>query len=305
MRQASTGPDGLVVVDKPTAHTSHDVVARCRKILGTRKVGHSGTLDPDATGVLVLGVGRATRLLRFIQGLDKAYRARICFGVETDSLDASGKVLNRHEMPVTEDQVREVLSRFTGEIEQIPPMVSAIKVEGEPLYKRARRGEEIEREPRKLTIYELRLEQFAPGPYPEATVHVVCSSGTYIRSLAVDIATALGGTAHIGALRRLAVGPFDEAASHSLEEIEERAAIGALGEILLPPERSLPHLPFVDVDERVSEGVRHGMVFPASVFGDGMKSLDGPLAVFGPGHRLLAVYGPHHKGAKPLCVMAE
>lgn len=304
MTQTAKGPDGLLIVDKPVAHTSHDVVARCRKFLGTRKVGHSGTLDPDATGVLVLGAGRATRLLRFIQGLDKAYRATICFGVETDTLDASGKVLSRHEMPLTESQLQNVLPKFTGEIEQIPPMVSAIKVEGEPLYKRARRGEEIDREARKLRIYDLRLEQFSPGPYPEATIYVMCSSGTYVRSLAADIATALGGVAHLSALRRLAVGPFDEAISHTIEAIEMHAETGTMSEILLPLEESLPHLPSVEVGEEVAEGVRHGMVFPASVLSGRARSLDGPLAVFGPGRSLLAVYGPHHKGAKPLCVMA-
>lgn len=304
MTQAAQGPDGLLIVDKPVAHTSHDVVARSRKYLGTRKVGHSGTLDPDATGVLVLGAGRATRLLRFIQGLDKSYRATICFGVETDTLDASGKVLSRHEMPLTESQLQDVLPKFTGEIEQIPPMVSAIKVEGEPLYKRARRGEEIVREARKLKIYDLRLEQFSPGPYPEATIYVMCSSGTYVRSLAADIATALGGVAHLSSLRRLAVGPFDEAASHTIDEIEASAEAGTIGEILLPLEESLPHLQRVEVGEEVAEGVRHGMIFPASVLRGCAGSLDGPLAVFGPGPSLLAVYGPHHKGAKPLCVMA-
>lgn len=304
MTETANGPDGLLIVDKPAAHTSHDVVARCRKFLGTRKIGHSGTLDPDATGVLVLGVNRATRLLRFIQGLDKAYRATICFGVGTDTLDASGKVLSRCEMPLTEDQFRDVLPSFTGEIEQVPPMVSAIKVKGEPLYKRARRGEEIDREVRKLKVYDLRLEQFSPGPFPEATIYVMCSSGTYVRSLAVDIAMALGGVAHLSALRRLAVGPFDEMIAHTIEDIENHAEAGTICEILLPLEESLPHLPHVEVSEKVAEGVRHGMVFPASVLSGCAGSLDGPLAVFGPGRSLLAVYGPHHKGARPLCVMA-
>lgn len=305
MSAGSFAHEGLVIVDKPPAHTSHDVVARCRRLFKTRKVGHAGTLDPDATGVLVLGVGRATRLLRFVQGLDKAYRARICFGVGTDTLDSSGKVLSRHEMPISEAQLREVLGKFEGQIEQIPPMVSAIKVRGEPLYRRALRGEQIERQARKLTIYELRLEQFSPGLYPEAIVYVLCSSGTYVRSIAADLGVALGGSAHLGSLRRLAVGPFDESIACTLDELEEFAANKRISDSLISMEESLPHLPSVVVDEKTSEGVKHGMIFPASVLKKGAVTLGGPLAVFGPDRRLLAVYGPHRTGAKPLCVIAE
>lgn len=300
-----SSPTGLAIVDKPPAHTSHDVVARCRRIFKTRKVGHAGTLDPDATGVLLVGVGRVTRLLRFLQGLDKTYQATICFGVETDTLDASGQVLFRHELPITEEQLDSVLGRFRGTIEQIPPMVSAIKIEGEALYKKARRGETVERKPRTLTIRELVLEQFSPGSFPEATIRVTCSSGTYIRSLASDIGLALGGAAHLGTLRRLAVGSFDESAARTLDELEELASQGRAAEVLIPPEKMLPDLPGVAIEGDRVAGVLHGAVFPAEFLAAECPDATGPLAVYGPDMKLLAVYGPHRGGFKPLCVIGD
>src|SRR6476469_6238744 len=152
--------DGLVVVDKPPGWTSHDVVARMRKLYGQRRVGHAGTLDPDATGVLLVGLGRATRLLRYLQDAGKAYRARIVFGIATDTLDASGAVLERAEMPITREQLEQTLPAFVGDIEQVPPMVSAIKVGGRKLYELAREGIEIERKPRAVRIDRLDITDF-------------------------------------------------------------------------------------------------------------------------------------------------
>src|SRR5205085_5168052 len=212
--------DGLVIVDKPPAHTSHDVVARMRKLYGQRRVGHAGTLDPDATGVLLVGLGRATRLLRYLQGAGKSYRARMVFGVATDTLDASGAVLERAAMTLTVDQVAQAARAFVGEIEQIPPMVSAIKVDGRRLYELARAGEVVERAARPVRIDTLVVEDFVDGAYPEATIRIDCSSGTYVRTLAADLGTALGGCAHLRELRRLRVGSFEVEEAHTLDEIE-------------------------------------------------------------------------------------
>ncbi|HRW39594.1 MAG TPA: tRNA pseudouridine(55) synthase TruB, partial [Aquihabitans sp.] len=192
------GPDGLVVVDKPAGWTSHDVVAKSRGLLGTRKVGHAGTLDPDATGVLLLGVGRATKLLRYLSPLGKAYVGEVVLGVETSTLDAAGEVTATHDMAgTTLDDVRRAAGAFVGDIEQIPPMVSAVKVGGKRLHELARQGIEVERQPRPVTVHTLDV---LPGPEGEplvVTIAVSCSSGTYVRTLAADLGAALGGGAHL------------------------------------------------------------------------------------------------------------
>ena len=182
----------MVVVDKAAAWTSHDVVAKLRKVYRQRRVGHAGTLDPDATGVLLVGLGRATRLLRFLQDAGKGYRATIVFGVSTTTLDASGEVVDRRPMPIDQGDIEAVLPAFLGEIEQLPPMVSAVKVGGRRLHELARRGEEVERAPRRVRVDRIDVEAFEPGPYPAARVLVECSSGTYVRSLAADIGGRLG-----------------------------------------------------------------------------------------------------------------
>jgi len=290
--------DGLVVVDKPAAHTSHDVVARLRKLYGQRRVGHAGTLDPDATGVLLVGLGRATRLLRYLQDTGKSYRARIVFGVATDTLDASGAVLERAEMPLTQQQVEGAARAFVGDIEQIPPMVSAIKVDGRKLYELARAGETVARAARHVHIDELVVEDFVSGAYPEATVRVGCSSGTYVRTLAADLGTALGGCAHLGELRRLRVGSFGLDESHSLE------AIGADPEgVLLAPAAALRDLTAIVVDGEVRRAVAHGATFAAPTFlGDAGGA--GPFAVVDEHGELLAVYERRGAAVKPSVVVA-
>ena len=160
---------GLVVVDKPPGFTSHDSVAKLRKVYGQRRVGHAGTLDPDATGVLLVGLGRATRLLRFLQDTTKAYRGTVSFGVATTSLDASGDVLEQRPMPIARDDVETAARRFVGEIDQLPPMVSAVKIGGRRLHELARKGEDVERAPRRVHVSRLDVEEFEPGPYPQAT----------------------------------------------------------------------------------------------------------------------------------------
>jgi tRNA pseudouridine55 synthase len=288
--------EGLVVVDKPAGWTSHDVVARLRKIYGLRRVGHAGTLDPDATGVLLVGLGRATRLLRFLTETGKVYRGEVAFGVATDTLDAAGTETARQPMPaVTPADLDGVLPQFLGTIAQIPPMVSAIKIEGKRLHELARQGEVVERAPRTVRIDRIEVEAFTPGEYPRARLLVECGSGTYIRSLAADLGEALGGCAHLASLRRLQVGPFPVEEARTLEEIAESPE-----KVLLPLVEAVRHLARVDVDADTARGVSHGAVFPVTaIAGDDA----GPLAIVGPDGRLLALYEKGRAAARPLVVL--
>jgi tRNA pseudouridine55 synthase len=288
--------EGLVVVDKPAGWTSHDVVARLRRIYGLKRVGHAGTLDPDATGVLLVGLGRATRLLRFLAETGKVYRGEVAFGVATDTLDAAGIETGRGPMPaLTGDELAAVLPRFLGTIDQIPPMVSAIKVDGRRLHERARQGEVIERAPRTVRIDRIEIETFTAGDYPRAGLLVECGSGTYIRSLAADLGEALGGCAHLAWLRRLRVGPFPIEEARTLDQIAETPE-----EVLLPMVEAVRHLARVDVDGDTARGVSHGAVFPVTALGGDDP---GPLAVVGPDGRLLALYEKGRAAARPLVVL--
>lgn len=292
--------DGLVVVDKPAGWTSHDVVGKLRKIYGLRRVGHAGTLDPDATGVLLVGLGRATRLLRFLTDTGKVYRGEVAFGVATDTLDAAGAETARQPMPeATAADLEAVLPRFLGTIAQVPPMVSAIKVDGRRLHELARAGEVVEREPRTVRIDVIEIEAFTAGDYPRAQLLVECGSGTYIRSLAADLGEALGGCAHLAVLRRLRVGPFPVEEAHTLEAIAETPE-----KVLLPLVEAVRHLPRVDVDGETARGVGHGAVFPATALGQDVVGDDqGPFAVVGPDGGLLALYQKGRAAARPLVVL--
>jgi tRNA pseudouridine55 synthase len=287
--------DGLVVVDKPAGCTSHDVVAKLRKVYGQRKVGHAGTLDPDATGVLLVGLGRATRLLRYLSESGKAYEGRVVFGIATSTLDAAGEVLDQRPMPITRDDVERVLPRFLGDIEQLPPMVSAVKVGGRRLHELARAGEEVERVPRPVHVDRFEVVGFEPGAYPQAEIEVECGSGTYVRSLAADLGAALGGCAHLAALRRTRVGSFTLAEAHPLAEIEADPPAA-----VLPLATAMRDLERVDVDDEQARAVSHGVSFaPAalSVLGDG------PYALIGPDGALLAVYDTRGAALRPAVVV--
>jgi tRNA pseudouridine55 synthase len=290
--------DGLVVVDKAPQWTSHDVVAKLRGVYGQKRVGHAGTLDPDATGVLLVGLGRATRLLRFLQEAGKEYRGRVVFGVATDTLDASGAVLERAEMTITRDELAVAARAFVGDIEQVPPMVSALKVGGRRLYELARAGEEIERAARPVRIDELVVEEFEPGAYPEATIRVACSTGTYIRTLAADLGAALGGCAHLGSLRRLRVGSF------TLDEARPIEAVAADADAAVrPPTEAVRDLECVRVDAERARAVVHGATFAApALLGD--RDGAGPFAVVDEAGALLAVYERRGGGVKPSVVLA-
>ena len=269
---------GLVVVDKEAGWTSHDVVARVRKLFGQRRVGHAGTLDPDATGVLLVGVGRATRLLRFLTALEKSYTGEVVLGTATHSLDASGEVVGRWDMSsVTLDQVRAAAADLTGEIEQVPPMVSALKVEGRRLHALAREGVEVERAPRPVTVHRFEVSPAAePGVF---ALEVTCSSGTYVRSLAADLGTALGGGAHLRNLRRTAVGSFTEAEARPLSDLST--------DDLLTPGEALRDLEPVGITEEMARSVSHGLPLDRVPLG---ATGPGPFAVVDGGGRLLAVY---------------
>ncbi|MDX1620888.1 MAG: tRNA pseudouridine(55) synthase TruB [Nitriliruptorales bacterium] len=252
--------DGVLVVDKPSGMTSHDVVDVVRKAAGQRKVGHTGTLDPDATGVLVLCLGRATRLVRFLQSGEKTYTARAVLGVSTTSQDASGDVVTETDAShVTEQDVERALESFRGDIEQIPPMVSAVKVDGERLHHKARRGEVVEREPRSVTVHALDLEDFVGAtPHPEIAFRVTCSAGTYVRTLAHDLGEMLGVGAHLTELRRVANGPFTEGDAVALSTIESCGSPEELAALLADPLTATSHLPTIEVGDDVVRSLVHG-----------------------------------------------
>lgn len=288
-KTSSAGPHGVVVIDKPAGWTSHDVVAKSRGVIGTRKVGHSGTLDPDATGVLVLGVGHATRLLRFLTELPKRYEGEIVLGTETTTLDAAGEITTTHDMSgVTDDQVRAEANRLTGDLMQVPPMVSAIKIDGKRLHELAREGKEVDRPPRPV-----RVDRFDVEPVEGARgvwrCVVDCSSGTYIRSLAADLGTALGGGAHLRSLRRTSVGGFTLDDAGTIES-----------PTLLPISAAVQHLESALVDEDTAALVGHGRVLPLEQL---QVSGAGPWAVLGEHGALLAVYESHPQGGKPTVVI--
>ncbi len=289
--------DGFLVVDKERGPTSHDVVAAIRRITGIRKAGHAGTLDPMATGIVIVAVGRATRLIRFLQDLPKEYVAEALFGVATDTLDADGAIVSREPMEVTPEEVEQVLDRFRGTILQVPPMVSALKVDGRRLYELAREGVEVEREARPVEIYELELLDATPGPYPQVRFRVVCGKGTYVRTLADDIAAALGGRAHLTALRRTRVGSITLDDAYTLADLE-----GGWEDAILDPASGLRDLPGVVVDPDTARGVSHGIRFarsPAPEIPDGV-----PFRVLDDSGRLLAVYRASGEKAVPEVVVA-
>lgn len=292
-RARPPGPDGLAVIDKDAGWTSHDVVAKARGLLGTRKVGHSGTLDPDATGVLLLGVGKVTRLLRYLGLTSKTYTGVVVLGTATSTLDASGEVTGTWDMAgTTLDAVRGAAASLTGDILQVPPMVSAVQVGGKRLHELARQGIEVEREARPVTVHRFEVgDPLEPGCYP---IEVECSSGTYVRALAADVGAALGGGAHLRELRRTAIGSFT---------LDDAVRLEGLGpERLLTPAQAMRDLATVTVDEDVAADLRHGKVLPHDRLGVGGE---GPWAVLDGTGTLLAVYEPHRSGTvKPGVVLA-
>jgi len=248
--------DGLIVVDKPRGPTSHDVVARIRRLLGGTKTGHCGTLDPEATGVLLIAVGRAARLFPFLSGHDKRYAANVRFGVATDTYDATGRPTIPESVDLPEEEaLREAMRRFEGRILQAPPAYSAIKRDGQPLYKLARANREVSIEPREVVVRRFELVSWAP---PLAAIDIECSAGTYVRSLAHDLGHALGCGAHLASLRRTASGPFRLADARPLDAVETMIRSGERDRFLLPMEGLLPELPALILRPEGAERARHG-----------------------------------------------
>lgn len=293
---------GFLLVDKSKGWTSHDVVAKVRSRVDG-KVGHAGTLDPMATGLLVVGIGGATRLLRFVQGADKEYLATALFGVATDSLDADGAILSRDPLPVTAEEVDAAMERFRGEIMQVPPMVSARKVEGRRLYELAREGKVVEREARPVVIHRLELVDLAPSDYPEVRFRVVCSTGTYVRTLADDLARALGGRAHLTALRRLRIGALDVSDAVSIDEAVAAAETNDIERVLLPPAVALADLPEVRVDDAMAAAVRNGREIPEILMPDGIEP-DSSVRIGDRNGDLIAVYRRDQTALKPEVVLS-
>lgn len=277
-------PEGLLLVDKPEGMTSHDVVDAVRRALGTRKVGHAGTLDPMATGLLLVGVGRATRLLRFLGDLPKTYEGAGRLGVETDTLDAEGEVVRVAPVSATREDVERAIAGLVGTSMQRPPAYSAVKVGGRKLYEAARRGEPLEAPPRPIVV-----EAFEVLGYeaPAFGFRVRCSGGTYVRVLIADIGALLGCGAHLARLRRVAIGSF---------RVQDAAPPEALGE-LLPHEAAVRHLPRVDLGVEEARAAANGSILaPAGI--------EGPYGVFGPDGRLIGVWRDEGAKARPETVLA-
>jgi len=256
---------GVLVVDKPAGMTSHDVVNQVRRLAGTRRVGHAGTLDPIATGLLVVLVGPTTRLSRYVMHGDKRYHCVVRLGETTKTYDAAGETVERRPVTVGRAGIEAALGTFVGPLEQIPPMYSAIKVKGRKLYELAREGKEIQREPRKITIHALELLDWQP---PDLTLDVVCSPGTYIRSLAHDLGQSLGCGGHIRALRRVASQPFSLAQAHPLVELEEHHRQDAFAQALLPPASALGTMPLIVIAPEQERAIRYGQAIDLAVKAD-------------------------------------
>lgn len=276
-------PDGLLLVDKPAGITSHDAVDAVRRALGTRKVGHAGTLDPLATGLLLVGVGRATRLLRFLAELDKEYEGSARLGVETDTLDAEGTVVRTAPVATGEADLREAMASLVGDIQQRPPAYSAVKVGGRRLHQAARRGDQVDAPPRPVRVEAFDLLRLDG---PDFDFRVVCSSGTYVRSLVGDVGARVGPGAHLTRLVRTRIGPF---------RLEDARLPDDPGEPL-PLERAVEHLPRVDLGEEEARAARHGRPL-------GPAGVQGPYGVFGPDGTLVGVWRDEPGRARPQVVL--
>jgi tRNA pseudouridine55 synthase len=257
--------DGVIVIDKPEGWTSHDVVAKVRRIAGTKKVGHMGTLDPIATGVLPLVIGKATRLAQFYTRSDKIYEGLVRFGWSTNTYDRAGQPTSPQQSDYTLDpgELERLLARFRGEILQTPPPVSAKKVDGKRAYQLARQSVVVELEPVKVHIYELTVLECRG---PEARLRAHCSGGTYMRSIAHDLGQLLGSGAHLHELRRLSSGEFEIAQARTLAQLESLAAEERLLDAFVPATQMLPGFPTVFVDDVTVAHIRNGRNFPASPF---------------------------------------
>ncbi|MFB4316654.1 tRNA pseudouridine(55) synthase TruB [Actinomadura sp. 21ATH] len=288
----STAASGLVIVDKPAEWTSHDVVGKMRRLARTRRVGHAGTLDPMATGVLVIGVEKATRLLGHLALTEKEYAATIRLGQSTNTDDAEGEITaTASAREVAGEALRAGIASLTGPIEQVPPQVSAIKVNGERAYKMARKGEEVALKARPVTVHAFTVTDVRrEGDLIDVDAVIGCSSGTYIRALARDLGAMLGTGGHLTALRRTRVGPYDLSTAHTIEQLTESMAVLPIGDAVAAA------FPRREVTAEDARKVAHGGRLPALGMGPG------PVGVFGPDGTLLALVEEQGRAAKPLAV---
>lgn len=297
MKRKGTGPDGLVIVDKPAGLTSHGVVARVRRLAGTRKVGHAGTLDPMATGVLVIGVEKATRLLGHLALTEKAYDATIRLGQSTLTDDAEGEITDTRSVAgITREAVDAGIAALTGDIEQVPSKISAIKIDGRRSYSRVRSGEDVELAARPVTVSSFTVHAVRPVHLDDGSemldldVSVECSSGTYVRALARDLGSDLGVGGHLTALRRTRVGPYALEAAVTLEELEKSFSYMPIGEA------AAAAFPRRDVTAEEARLLVNGVRLEAAGMGSG------PIAVFGPEDRFLALVEEKRGKARSLAV---
>ncbi|SDQ76935.1 tRNA pseudouridine(55) synthase TruB [Quadrisphaera sp. DSM 44207] len=305
-------PPGLLVVDKPSGWTSHDVVARTRRLAGTRRVGHAGTLDPMATGVLVLGLGRATRLLAHVVGADKEYLATVRLGAATVTDDAEAEVVSRADASgVPEDAVRAAVAALTGDLLQVPSSVSAVQVDGRRSYARARAGEDVVLAARPVTVraFDVLAQRRADldgTPVLDVDVRVEVTSGTYVRALARDLGAALGVGGHLTALRRTRVGSFGLDAAADLRRLE---ADGVAASLLALPDAARAAFPVWDVDAGQARRLAHGQRLPAEALPDGApgggQEPSGPVAAISPDGRLVALVERTGGAVRPVLVLAE
>ncbi|WP_026692446.1 tRNA pseudouridine(55) synthase TruB [Peribacillus kribbensis] len=285
--------EGILPLLKPKGLTSHDCVFKLRKILGTKKVGHTGTLDPDVTGVLPVCVGRATKIAEYITDAGKAYEGEVTLGYATATEDSSGETVEEKEVDrvIGRQEIVEVLGSLTGVITQTPPMYSAVKVNGKKLYEYARAGQTVERPSREVSIYSLELldsRDSFEGKHISFKFRVSCSKGTYIRTLAVMIGERLGFPAHMSRLERIRSASFSIEDCLTFEEVEEKVRQGE--DFLLPLEIGLSHLPKYHISDKVSEKIKNGAVLPVP---EEIHSIDGPFVIMDSSRKALAIYKLH------------
>ncbi|WP_143415835.1 tRNA pseudouridine(55) synthase TruB [Geobacillus sp. E263] len=287
--------DGVLLLHKPLGMTSHDCVARIRRMLQIKKVGHTGTLDPNVSGVLPICIGKATRIAEFLTGATKTYEGEVTLGIATTTEDSTGEIIAKQKVDrvIPRDEIEAVFRQLTGEVAQTPPMYSAVKVKGKKLYEYARAGIEVERPTRIVTIHELTLlderDAFA-GDIVSFRFRVTCSKGTYIRTLAVMIGERLGYPAHMSDLVRTASGPFSLQDCVTFEQLEQYIESGQLKSILLPIGKALFHLPKYEINDKVAEKVKNGAILPLPAF---LQSLEGPVLMISKQREALALYIKH------------
>ncbi|MFP4973867.1 tRNA pseudouridine(55) synthase TruB [Paenibacillus sp. CN-4] len=299
--------EGVLAVWKPAGFTSHDVVAKIRRILGMKRIGHTGTLDPQVTGVLPLCLGKATRVVEYMQEMPKEYRATLRLGLATDTEDLTGKVIESAVSPrVTEAEVREVLESFRGVITQVPPMYSAVKVDGKRLYELAREGKTVERKSREVTIHEIEMTGFdSSGPYPDISFRVLCSKGTYIRTLCVDIGRALGLPAVMVELTRTLSAGIPASACLTFEQIAALKEAGELEAKLIPADQAIAHLSAHTVTADKVRPALQGQRLSVRWVSPELKQ-PGPVRLYDEQGFFLGIYGLDETGAvAPVKVFAD